>query len=148
VHESARTKTSWPTVKRSLGEKFLFAIWYGTGTFGGYVTNLRGTGTFVEDVKKIQISIHPNVKSMVPVVPVQGGVSPPILNVWCIAQTSYNIDCVLGSLCYTRPCSIWIAWKRSSPMKGELRWRGPSSISKFHHHNINGGAVDDTWRHR
>jgi hypothetical protein len=46
-------------------------------------------------------SIHPNVKSMVPVVPVQGGVSPPILNVWCIAQTSYNIDCVLGSLCYT-----------------------------------------------
>jgi hypothetical protein len=63
-------------------------------------------------------------------------------------QTSYNIDCVLGSLCYIRPCSIWIAWQRSSLMKGELRWRGPSSISKFHHHNINGGAVDDTWRHR
>jgi hypothetical protein len=33
-------------------------------------------------------------------------------------------------------------------MKGELRCRGPSSISKFHHHNINGGAVSDTWRHR
>jgi hypothetical protein len=29
-------------------------------------------------------------------------------------------------------------------MKGELRLRGASSISKFHHHNINGGAVDDT----
>jgi hypothetical protein len=28
-------------------------------------------------------------------------------------------------------------------MKGELRWRGPNSISKFDHHNIyvNGGAV-------
>jgi hypothetical protein len=65
-----------------------------------------------------------------------------------VPQTSYNIDCVLGSLCYIRPCSIWIAWQRSSPMKGELRWRGARSISKFHHHNINGGAVDDTWRHR
>jgi hypothetical protein len=64
------------------------------------------------------------------------------------SQTSHNIDCVFGSLCYTRPCSIWIAWQRSSPMKGELRWRGPTGISKFHHHNINGGAVDDTWRHR
>jgi hypothetical protein len=63
-------------------------------------------------------------------------------------QTSHNIDCVLSSLCYIRPCSIWIAWQRSSPMKGELRLRGPNSISKFHHHNINGGAVDDTWRHR
>jgi hypothetical protein len=29
-------------------------------------------------------------------------------------------------------------------MKGELRWRGANSISKFHHHNINGGAVDNT----
>jgi hypothetical protein len=46
------------------------------------------------------------------------------------------------------PCSIWIAWQRSSPMKGELRWRGPNSISKFDHHNINGGAVDYTWRQR
>jgi hypothetical protein len=49
---------------------------------------------------------------------------------------------------HTRPCSIWIAWQRSSPMKGELRWRGPNSISKFDHHYISGGAVDDTWRHR
>jgi hypothetical protein len=63
-------------------------------------------------------------------------------------QTSHNIDCALGSLCYIRACSIWIAWQRSSPMKGELGLRGLSSISKFHHHNINGGAVDDTWRHR
>jgi hypothetical protein len=23
-----------------------------------------------------------------------------------LAQTSHNIDCVLGSLCYIRPCSI------------------------------------------
>jgi hypothetical protein len=29
-------------------------------------------------------------------------------------------------------------------MKGELRWRGHTSISKFDHHNISGGAVDDT----
>jgi hypothetical protein len=33
-------------------------------------------------------------------------------------------------------------------MKGELRLRGANSVSKFHHHNINGGAVDDTCRHR
>jgi hypothetical protein len=26
--------------------------------------------------------------------------------------------------------------------------REANSVSKFHHHNINGGAVDDTWRHR
>jgi hypothetical protein len=64
------------------------------------------------------------------------------------AQTSHNIDCVLGSLCYIKPCSIGIAWQRSSPMKGEMRWRGPNSISKVHLHNINAGAVDDTWRHR
>jgi hypothetical protein len=63
-------------------------------------------------------------------------------------QTSHNIDCVLGSLCYIRPSSIWFAWQRSSPMKGELLWRGPNSNSKFDHHNINGGAVDDTCRHR
>jgi hypothetical protein len=29
-------------------------------------------------------------------------------------------------------------------MKGELRWSGQNKISKFDHHNINGGAVDDT----
>jgi hypothetical protein len=29
-------------------------------------------------------------------------------------------------------------------MKGELRLRGAKSFSKFHHHNINGGAVDNT----
>jgi hypothetical protein len=63
-------------------------------------------------------------------------------------QTSHNIDCALGPLCYIRACSIWITWQRSSPMKGELRLRGANSISKFHHHNINGGTVDDTWRHR
>jgi hypothetical protein len=74
---------------------------------------------------------------------------PAIIQYTCvIPQTSHNIDCALGPLCYIKACSIWIAWQRSSPMKGELRWRGANSISKFHHHNINGGAVDDTWRRR
>jgi hypothetical protein len=34
-----------------------------------------------------------------------------------------------------------------APMKGKLGWRGANSISKFAHHNINGGAVDNTLRH-
>jgi hypothetical protein len=63
-------------------------------------------------------------------------------------QTSHNIDCALGPLCYIRACSLWIAWQRSSPMKGELRLRGANSVYKFGHHNINGSAVDDTWCHR
>jgi hypothetical protein len=63
-------------------------------------------------------------------------------------QTSHNIDCALGPLCYKRACSIWIAWQCSPPMKGELRWRGANRISKFEHHKINGGAVSNTWRHR
>jgi hypothetical protein len=36
--------------------------------------------------------------------------------------------------------------QRSLPMKGELRWKGTNSISKFDHHNINGGAVDNKIR--
>jgi hypothetical protein len=36
-------------MKRSLGKKFFFAIF---GTFGRYITNLRGT--FVENVKKVE----------------------------------------------------------------------------------------------
>jgi hypothetical protein len=64
------------------------------------------------------------------------------------AHRPHTIDCALGPLCYIRACSIWIAWQRSSPMKGEPRLNGANSVSKFHHHNINGGAVDDTWRHR
>jgi hypothetical protein len=36
-------------MKRSLGQQNFFAIF---GTFGRYVTNLRGT--FVENVKKVQ----------------------------------------------------------------------------------------------
>jgi hypothetical protein len=51
-------------------------------------------------------------------------------------------------LLYMGPCSIWIVWQRSPPMKGELRWRGENSIFKVDHHNINGDAVDNTWRHR
>jgi hypothetical protein len=42
------------------------------------------------------------------------------------------------------PCSVWIAWQRRPPMKGELWWRGVNSISKFDHHNIHGGAVANT----
>jgi hypothetical protein len=61
-------------------------------------------------------------------------------------QTSHNIDCALGSLCYIRTVFQLncLTAQLCSPMKGELRWRGPNSISKFHHHNINGRAVDDT----
>jgi hypothetical protein len=36
-------------MKRSLGQKIFFAIF---GTFGRYITNLRGT--FVENVKKVK----------------------------------------------------------------------------------------------
>jgi hypothetical protein len=36
-------------MKRSLGQKFFFAIF---GTFGRYITNLKGT--FVENVKKVE----------------------------------------------------------------------------------------------
>jgi hypothetical protein len=32
----------------------------------------------------------------------------------------------------------------TAQLSGELRWRGPNSISKFDHHNINGGGVEDT----
>jgi hypothetical protein len=46
---SAWPKKSWPMMKRSLGQKIFFAIF---GTFGRYVTYLRGT--FVEIVKKVQ----------------------------------------------------------------------------------------------
>jgi hypothetical protein len=42
----------------------------------------------------------------------------------------------------------WIGCQRCPPMKGELRGRGSKSVSKFHYHSINGGAVDNTWRHR
>jgi hypothetical protein len=69
---------------------------------------------------------------------------PKWLQVGCHPQTSHNIDCVLGSLsAIYGPCSVWIGvWQRSSPVKGELAvGRGPNSISKFDHHNINGGAV-------
>jgi hypothetical protein len=33
-------------------------------------------------------------------------------------------------------------------MKEELWGEGSNNVSNFHHHNINGGAVDDTLRHR
>jgi hypothetical protein len=54
---SAWPKKSWPMIKRSLGQKFFFAIFC---TFGRYVTHLRGT--FVENVKKSPKSTHPTVQ--------------------------------------------------------------------------------------
>jgi hypothetical protein len=42
---------------------------------------------------------------------------------------------------------IWIGCQRCPPRKEELRGRGPNSISNFYH-DINGGAVDNTLRHR
>jgi hypothetical protein len=44
-----------------------------------------------------------------------------------------------------RLCPIWIGCQRCPPRKEELRGRGSNSISNFHHHNINGGAVDNAW---
>jgi hypothetical protein len=51
---------------------------------------------------------------------------------------SQYIDCFLGSLSaiYGTVFRLNCSTARSSPMKGELRWRGPNSISKFYHHNI------------
>jgi hypothetical protein len=47
-------------MKRSIGKKICFAIF---GTFGRYVTNLRGT--FAENVKKSPKSTHPTVQCTV-----------------------------------------------------------------------------------
>jgi hypothetical protein len=48
-------------MKRSPGQKnFFFAIF---GTFGRYITNLRGT--FVENVKKSRKSTHPNTQYVI-----------------------------------------------------------------------------------
>jgi hypothetical protein len=43
-------------MKRSLGQKFFFFAIF--GTFGRYITNLRGT--LFENVKKSRKSTHPN----------------------------------------------------------------------------------------
>jgi hypothetical protein len=43
------------------------------------------------------------------------------------------------------PCSVWIAWQRSPPMKGELWWRGANSFLNLT--TINDGAVDNTYRY-
>jgi hypothetical protein len=45
----------------------------------------------------------------------------------------------LSAIC--RLWSVWFGWQRSPLTKTQLRWRGTNSISKFDHHNINGGAV-------
>jgi hypothetical protein len=47
-------------------------------------------------------------------------------------------------LLYMASVEFELPRQRSPPMKGELRLRGVNSISKFHHHNINGCAVDNT----
>jgi hypothetical protein len=48
------------------------------------------------------------------------------------------------SLLYTDRVPFELLDSAALPLKRELRWRGANRISKFGHHNINGGAVDDT----
>jgi hypothetical protein len=47
------------------------------------------------------------------------------------SQTSYNIDCALGPLCYIRACSIWIAWQRSFPRRESCGWGGQIVFLNF-----------------
>jgi hypothetical protein len=60
-------------------------------------------------------------------------------------QISHNIDCVLGSLCYTYK-TVFHLNCLTEPLsyEGRAAVEGAKSISKFDQHNINGGAVDDT----
>jgi hypothetical protein len=62
---------------------------------------------------------------------------PQVVNKSQVDDDSSAVSTIIGNYSVLRICC-------SSPMKGELRWRGPNSISKFDHHNLNGGAVDDT----
>jgi hypothetical protein len=50
----------------------------------------------------------------------------------------------LPLLLMSRLWPICIRCQGGPPMKEELRGKGPNCISNFHHHNINGGAVDNT----
>jgi hypothetical protein len=55
-----------------------------------------------------------------------------------------------GSLCYIRTVFRLNCLTAQLSYEGRAAVEGAkySSIYKFDHHNINGGAVDDTWRHR
>jgi hypothetical protein len=66
------------------------------------------------------------------------------LSLWlrCIGTAQCRL--LLGSLCYIRPVFHLNCLTAHLSLKGELRLRGPNSISKFDHHTISGGAVDDT----
>jgi hypothetical protein len=66
------------------------------------------------------------------------------------AQTSHNLDCFLGSFFYIRTVF------RLNCLTAQPSYEGRAAvervqigtISKFAHHYIKGGAVDNTWLHR
>jgi hypothetical protein len=68
------------------------------------------------------------------------------------SQTSYLTENCLGSCfyryIYTDCVSFWIGSQRSPPMKLECDGVGQIVFLNMRHHNINGGPVDNTWRHR
>jgi hypothetical protein len=61
-------------------------------------------------------------------------------------QTSHIIDYFSGSSAtvYTDCVPFELVGSAAPPMKSKLRWRGTNSVSTFGHHNINGGAGDNT----
>jgi hypothetical protein len=79
-----------------------------------------------------------------PIVKSKSKIFLPTLHYAAQPQKSHNIDCVLGSLCYIRTVF------HLNCLTAQLYYKGRAavSISKFDHRNINGGVVDDTWRHR
>jgi hypothetical protein len=70
---------------------------------------------------------------------------PPRLTGKSSSQTSHNLDCFWGSLCYILRTLFHLhcLTQRSSPVwRGSCGGRGQIvHISKIDHHNINGGAV-------
>jgi hypothetical protein len=57
------------------------------------------------------------------------------------------IDCFLGSFCYIRTVFRLICLTAQPSYEGRAAVHGgggANSISEFHHHSINGGAVDNT----
>jgi hypothetical protein len=67
-----------------------------------------------------------------------------------LSTTDISQDCVLGSLCYIRTVFHLNCLTAQLSYEGRAAVEGAEYyfISKFDHHNINGGAVDATWRHR
>jgi hypothetical protein len=77
------------------------------------------------------------------------GIHVPLASA-ALAETSHNIDCLLGSFCYIRAVIRLNCLTAQPSYKGRaaVGGGGGNSISKFDHHNINGGAVDIPWRLR